>query len=159
MADPAPQPARVEHDWLGYLLAFGAAITYGAAAPLLRTGLQRYGSILTGITISLITGLLALAPMAYYSWRTQEATWRIERRALFFVLASGLAALSGYSSNTFALSKLPVVVVSPISATYPLVTVILVRIFLYGSERITRRTTLGALLIVAGVVLVTLSRR
>ena len=159
MADRSRQPARGEHDWVGYLLAFGAAATYGAAAPLLRTGLQRYGSVLTGITIALATGLVAIMPLAYFSWRGQEPGWRIDRRALLFVLASGLTALFGFGSNTYALSKLPVVIVSPISATYPLVTVVLVRIFLRESERITRRTILGAALIVSGVIFVTLSRR
>jgi drug/metabolite transporter (DMT)-like permease len=51
-----------------------------------------------------------------------------------------------------------VVVVAPISATYPLVTVILVRLFLRGHEEVNWRIALGAVLVVAGVVLVTVAR-
>jgi drug/metabolite transporter (DMT)-like permease len=152
----SPQP---RHDWLGYLFAFGAATAYGTAAPLLKIGLRNYGSVLTGMAIALAVGLLALTPLAIAAWRGQGPGWRPERRAILFVLASGCCAFLGFGSNTFALSKLPVVVVSPISSTYPLITVILVRIFLRHTEAITRRTALGAMLIVCGVVCVTLSQR
>jgi drug/metabolite transporter (DMT)-like permease len=152
----SPQP---RHDLLGYLFAFGAAIAYGTAAPLLKIGLRNYGSVLTGMAIALAVGLLALTPLAIAAWRGQGPGWRPERRAILFVLTSGCCAFLGFGSNTFALSKLPVVVVSPISSTYPLVTVILVRIFLRHTEAITRRTALGAALIVCGVICVTLSQR
>ena len=84
---------------------------------------------------------------------------RPERRAILFVLASGCCAFLGFGSNTYAISQLPVVVVAPISSTYPLVTVLLVRIFLRHTEAITRRTAYGAALIVCGVICVTLSQR
>jgi drug/metabolite transporter (DMT)-like permease len=147
------------HDWLGYAFALGAAASYGTAAPLLKIGLREYGSVLTGMAIALTVGLLAIAPMAFAAWRSQGEGWRPERRALLFVLASGCTAFMGFGSNTYALSQLPVVVVAPLSGTYPLVTVILVRLFLRHSEALTRRTVLGAILIVAGVICVTLSQR
>ncbi len=153
------EPSEQGHDWGGYLLAFGAAASYGTAAPLLKIGLRQYGSVLTGITIALAVGLLAVAPLAFAAWRGQGAGWRPDRRATLFVLASGCTALLGFGSNTYALSQLPVVVVAPISSSYPLVTVLLVRLFLRQSEAITRRTVLGATLIVAGVICVTLSQR
>lgn len=151
--------ARGGHDWLGYAFAFGGAVCYGTASPLLKIGLRDYGSILTGITIALATGLLAVAPLAFAAWHGQGPGWRPERRATLFVLASGCTALLGFGSNTFALSQLPVVVVAPISSTYPLITVFLVRVFLRHSEVITRRTVIGAALIVLGVICVTLSQR
>jgi drug/metabolite transporter (DMT)-like permease len=158
MKTPGALP-RSGHDLLGYVFAFCAAAAYGTAAPLIKIGLTRYGSVLTGMAISLAVGLLALTPLAIAAWRGQGAGWRPERRAILFVLASGCCAFIGFGSNTFALSKLPVVVVSPISSTYPLVTVLLVRIFLRHTEAITRRTALGAALIVCGVICVTLSQR
>ena len=148
-----------QHDWRGYAFALGGAIAYGTAAPLLKIGLREWGSVLTGITIALLAGLLAVAPLAYIAWRAQGVGWRPERRAILFVLASGCTALLGFGSNTFALSQLPVVVVAPISSTYPLLTVVLVRLFLRQSEAITLRIALGAALIVTGVVCVTLSQR
>lgn len=158
MSDPV-ELRETGHDWRGYLFAFGAAAAYGTASPLLRIGLRTYGSVLTGITVALAVGLLAVAPIACATWRAQGAGWRPDRRAVLFVLASGCTALLGFGSNTYALSQLPVVVVAPISSTYPLITVLLVRVFLRHSEAITRRTALGAALIVAGVICVTLSQR
>jgi len=151
--------ATSKHDRLGYAFAFGGALCYGTAAPLLKIGLREYGSVLTGITIALTAGLLAILPLAFFTWRSQGPDWRPERRAILFVLASGCTALLGFGSNTFALSQLPVVVVAPISSTYPLITVFLVRVFLRHTEAITRRTAIGATLIVAGVICVTLSQR
>lgn len=150
---------RQGHDWPGYTFAFGAAICYGTASPLLKIGLREWGSVLTGITIALLAGLLAVAPLAFAARRGQGPGWRPERRAILFVLASGCTALLGFGSNTFALSQLPVVVVAPISSTYPLITVLLVRIFLRHSEALTPRIALGAALIVLGVICVTVSQR
>ncbi len=160
----APRPAGDSGGEIaGFAFAFGAAAAYGTAAVLIRAGLHEYGSPLTAITVALLTGVLALAPLAF---RTHRA-WAREgsppsgganRTAIFFVLASGLSALLGFSSNTLALSLLPVVVVAPISGAYPLITVLLVRLFLHRSERITPQTALGAVLIVAGVILVTIFR-
>ena len=151
--------AAPQHDWLGYLFALGAAAAYGTSGVLIKSGLTAYGSPFTAITIATATGLLVLSPLAFGSWRSQGLGWRPGRRALLFILASGLCAFTGFSANTLALSVLPVAIVAPISSAYPLVTVLLVLIFLRGSEVITRRTLLGAALIVAGVVLVAVNRR
>ena len=148
-----------QHDWLGYLFAFGAAAAYGTSGVLIKTGLNNYGSPFTAITIATITGLVVLSPLAFASWRSQGKGWRPERRALLFILASGLCAITGFSSNTLALSTLPVTIVAPISSAYPLVTVLLVLIFLRQSEIVSWRTMAGAALIVAGVILVALNRQ
>ena len=142
----------------GYALALGAALAYGANAVIIRAGLERYGGPLTGAMIALAVGLTTMLPLAAAAWRAQGAGWRPDRAAVLFVLASGLSSLFGFVSNIFALSVLPVVVVTPITSTYPLVTVLLVRLFLRHHERITRRTVLGAACVVAGVILVTLAR-
>jgi drug/metabolite transporter (DMT)-like permease len=155
----SPGGAEPHHDWLGYLFAFGAAAAYGTSAVLIKRGLGIYGSPFTAITIATFTGLLVLSPLAFASWRSQGQGWRPERRALLFILASGLCAITGFSSNTLALSQLPVTVVAPISSAYPLVTVTLVLIFLRRHEVISWRTILGAALIVSGIIIVALNRQ
>ncbi len=147
------------HDWLGYLFAFGAAAAYGTSGVLIRAGLIAYGSPFTGITIATLTGLVVLSPLAFGSWHSQGKGWRPERRALLFIIASGLCAIIGFGANTLALSVLPVTIVAPISSAYPLVTVVLVLLFLRRSEIVSWRTMLGAALIVCGIVLVALNRR
>jgi drug/metabolite transporter (DMT)-like permease len=150
--------AEPHHDWLGYLFAFGAAAAYGTSGVLIKSGLNAYGSPFTAITIATLTGLLVLSPLAIGSWRSQGKGWRPERRALLFILASGLCAITGFSSNTLALSQLPVTVVAPISSAYPLVTVLLVLLFLRRTEVVSWRTILGAALIVSGIILIALNR-
>lgn len=142
----------------GYLIAGGAAVAYGANAVLTRRGLAQYGSPIRAIVIALTTGVLVLAPFAVRAYRAEGDGWRPERRALLFIIFSGLAAILGYCSNVLALSVLPVVVVAPISSTYPLVTVFLVRLFLRGHEEVSLRMLLGALCVVTGVILVTVFR-
>jgi drug/metabolite transporter, DME family len=143
---------------IGYLIACAAAIAYGTNAVLTRRGLAQYGSPFRAIVIALTTGVLVLAPLAVRAYRAQGEGWRMERRALLFIIFSGLSAILGYCSNVLALSVLPVVVVAPISSTYPLVTVFLVRLFLRGHEDVSPRMVLGALCVVTGVILVTVFR-
>lgn len=147
------------HDWLGYLFAFGAAAAYGTSGVLIKAGLTAYGSPFTAITVATATGLVVLSPLAFGSWRGQGKGWRPGRHALLYILASGLCAIIGFSSNTLALSVLPVTVVAPISSAYPLVTVTLVLLFLRRHEVVSWRTALGATLIVLGVILVALNRQ
>ncbi len=147
-----------QSERIGYLIAFGAATAYGVNAVLTRRGLAHYGSPLRAVVIALTTGVLVLAPFAVRSYRAEGDGWRPERRALLFILFSGLSAILGYCSNVLALSVLPVVVVAPISSTYPLVTVFLVRLFLRGHEDVNPRMALGALCVVTGVILVTVFR-
>jgi drug/metabolite transporter (DMT)-like permease len=143
---------------VGYLIAFTAAAAYGTNAVLTRRGLAHYGHPFRAIVIALIVGVVVLAPLAFRAWRAQGAGWRPERRALLFILASGLCAIMGYSANVIALSLLPVVVVAPISSTYPLITVFLVRVFLRQHEEVSHRMILGAVCVVAGVIMVTVFR-
>jgi drug/metabolite transporter (DMT)-like permease len=143
---------------IGYLIAFGAATAYGTNAVLTRHGLEQYGSPIRAIVIALVSGVIVLAPFAIRAYRAQGDGWRMERRATLFIICSGLCAILGYCSNVLALSLLPVVVVAPISASYPLVTVFLVRLFLRGHEEINTRMVLGAACVVTGVILVTVFR-
>ena len=139
----------------GYLFALGAALTYGITAIIIREGTQRFGVVLPGLSVALLVGLLAMG-----SLNLRSGAWRQRppRRAVLFVLASGLTAAVGIGSQFVALSQLPVSVVTPISSTYPLVTLLLARLFLQRSERVTWRTALGAACVVGGVVLVVLGR-
>ena len=149
---------RERPERAGYVIAVIAACAYGTNAVLTRRGLGKYGSPMNAIVIALVVGVCVLAPLAVRAWRREGEGWRPERRATLFIIFSGLSAILGYCANVLALSVLPVVVVAPISATYPLVTVFLVRLFLRGHEEVNWRIALGAVLVVAGVILVTVGR-
>ena len=141
-------------ELVGYLLALGAATAYGVNAVVIRKGIDLFGVALPGLAVAMLVGLLCMAPV---SLRALPST-KPPRRAIGFIMLSGLAASVGIGSYTLALTQLPVSVVSPISSIYPLVTMLLARLFLQQSERVTWRMALGAAFVVAGVVLVAFSR-
>ena len=141
-------------ELVGYLLALGAATAYGVNAVVIREGIELFGVALPGLAVSMLVGLFCMVPV---SLRALPPT-RPPSRAIGFIMLSGLAASVGIGSYTLALTMLPVSVVSPISSIYPLVTMLLARLFLQQSERVTWRMAFGAALVVAGVVLVALGR-
>jgi drug/metabolite transporter (DMT)-like permease len=146
----------VKREFLpGYLLALGAALAYGVNAIVIREGTQRYGVVLPGLVVALVVGLVTLAPLALRSVSKEPPP---PRRAIGFVLLSGLAAAVGIGSHFIALSQLPVSIATPISSIYPLVTLLLVRVFLHQSERITWRMVVGVVCVVVGVILVAMNR-
>ena len=57
-----------------------------------------------------------------------------------------------------ALARAPVILASPIVATYPLIAMILAHIFLQRLERVTLRMVLGAILVAVGFSFVVLGR-
>jgi transporter family protein len=139
---------------VGMLLALGAATAYGVNAIVVKEGIQRYGVALPGLVVSIIVGLAAMAPLALRSLPPV----RPPRRAITFMMLSGLCASCGIGSYFLALVQLPVSVVVPISSAYPLVTLLVARLFLNQSERVTWRTALGAACVVAGIVVIALNR-
>jgi len=80
------------------------------------------------------------------------------RRGFLWFGLSGIASAGGVTFLYFALSNAPVVVVSPVAAINPLITLTLAHIFLKKLERITKKTIMGTMLVVLGVIIITLSR-
>jgi transporter family protein len=139
----------------GYLLALGAATAYGINAVVIREGVQRFGVALPGLAVAMLVALLS---MGLVSLRQRPPRGPFPGRAFLFIVLSGLCSSVGIGSYFLALSQFPISLVVPISSIYPLVTLVLARLFLQQSERITWRAGLGAAFVVAGVILVALSR-
>ena len=76
------------------------------------------------------------------------------RRALLSVALGGLFMSSGVAFLYIALSKAPVIVVSPVFALNPVVSLVLAHFFLRRLERITLPLILGTLFAVSGVIAV-----
>ncbi|PZC42426.1 MAG: Permease of the drug/metabolite transporter (DMT) superfamily [Chloroflexi bacterium] len=53
-----------------------------------------------------------------------------------------------------ALNVTEVVVVAPIVAVYPLITILMASLFLRGIEKITKQTVVGAIIVIIGVLFV-----
>jgi drug/metabolite transporter (DMT)-like permease len=140
----------------GYVFALGAATAYGVNSVLIRFAVGQFGSPLSGLAIGIFCGLLALAPVAVYMQRRDGRS--VPRQAALLLVLSGSTFSLGLGSNFLALSLLPVTVASPIASSYPMVTVVVSRLFLQESERVNWRVALGAFLVVAGGALVVLGR-
>ena len=141
---------------IGCLLAFGAAGCYGTTNVVVRALTLDYTSPLVVSTISLLFGMILVAPVAL---RQSVAAIPEARRSpgfLFYAGLSGLAAATGVNCTYFALQQAEVVVVAPIVSANPLFTLILASLFLSVQENINRWLVLGTAITVGGVALVVL---
>ena len=158
-ADPAPSTdgkrlGLIERRprLFGYLAAFGAAWAYGTITVLGRVAV-------TDLTVPLVTAtytmLVGFIVMGLFSSRSIPVMLRdAPRRALLSVAVGGLFMSSGVAFLYLALSKAPVIVVSPVFALNPVVALVLAHFFLQRLERITLPLVLGTLFAVGGVVTV-----
>ena len=147
---------RRGHIWLGYTTAIGAAIAYGASQTVGKHVTTEYAPPLVATAFALLFGF-GYVSLMFHRHIPHDLRTSSRRGFLWFGL-SGIASAYGVTFLYFALSNAPVVVVSPVAAINPLITLTLAHIFLQRLERITKRTILGTLLVVLGVIIITLSR-
>lgn len=141
---------------LGSLAALGAGSCYGATSLIARRIVSDYASPTVGTAFSLLFG--ALMVLILFHRHALGDVGRAPRRAWLLVALAGCASTWGVGFLFLALSKAPVVVVAPLDATSPLVSLVLTHLFLQRLERVTWRTVAGAALVVGGVVLIALGR-
>ena len=139
---------------IGYVLAGAACIAYGASLILAKQVVEDTPPLLAA-TLGMTFGLLVLAVISAPDVRRDVGT---RQRAWVWAALGGLAAGGGITLMFLAISNAPVVVVAPILAMNPLTAILFSQIFLRGMERITWRVLLGALLVVAGVIIITLGQ-
>ena len=139
---------------IGYVLAGAACIAYGASLILAKQVVEDTPPLLAA-TLGMTFGLLVLAVISAPDVRRDKGT---RKRAWVWAALGGLAAGSGITLMFLAISNAPVVVVAPILAMNPLTAILFSQIFLRGMERITWRVLIGALLVVAGVIIITLGQ-
>lgn len=136
---------------LGGLASFFSIMAYGISQVVARSLLEEATPPQVGSAITLFVGMLVLFGM---SFRNLNRDLRAPRRSILWVALAGVLASNGAMLSFVALSKAQVVIVSPIVAVSPLMTLVLTAVFLRQVERLTLRVVLGSLLVVSGVVLV-----
>jgi drug/metabolite transporter (DMT)-like permease len=137
---------------LGVAFALAAALSYGSSQVLTRHSVSELAPALVGSTVALIWGTVGLA---IPTLRGLVAPGLSLRRGSPFFLAAGVFSALGVIGLFQALAHGPVVVVSPVVSTNPLFTLLWAAIFLREVERINLQVFAGALLVVAGVVVLT----
>jgi drug/metabolite transporter (DMT)-like permease len=139
---------------LGTIAAMLAAVCYGSSQFLARQIVTDQDiPPLVVATFALLSGLVVLAALSQSGIRQDR---HAPRRGLLLMALAGLTASAGVGFNYSALGLAPVVIVAPVSATSPLISLALAIFFLQRLERITLRIWIGASLIVGGVILVTM---
>ncbi|MCH8107225.1 MAG: DMT family transporter [Chloroflexi bacterium] len=139
---------------LGYLVALGAAASYGGTNVIARELTLEYGSPLMISAISLFFGVILLWPLAGKAAVQDIRSSAGNMGMVGFAALSGLAAAIAVICLYYALQRAEVVIVAPIVSTSPLTTLLLAKIFIARLEQITRRVLLGATFTVMGVLLV-----
>ena len=144
---------------LGYLVALGAGAAYGGTNVMVKITTDVYDSPLVITAMSMLVGLVLLAPAVGFKAIGEKPVQVMGRRHLQAVAMAGISAGVGTNALYFALQRADVVVVTPIVASSPLVTLLLAHLFISRLEKVTLRLTAGAILTVAGVIMVTLGGR
>jgi drug/metabolite transporter (DMT)-like permease len=136
---------------IGYFAALTASVAYGGGQTIARGVMTELASPLVAAAIALAFGFLYVS-VAFH--RSIIRDLRVPNPSLVWFGLSGLASAWGVTFLFFGMSHAPVVVVAPMAAANPLITLLLARFLLRSLEPITRRVTMGVLLVVLGVCLV-----
>jgi drug/metabolite transporter (DMT)-like permease len=149
-------PARVAGlgRYGGFMFAFAAATSYGVAQVITRQHVPDEAPPLVAATIALAWGTLGFLLL---SVRSLRRPYKNLKRGVWLFALTGVFSAVGFACVTLALEKGTVVTVAPITSTNPLFTLVLAAIFLRDVEHVTPQILLGAVLVVAGVVVLTVA--
>ncbi len=137
----------------GYMFALAAAIGFAAAHTFRKMGLAYIPSSVTGMAISNIGAILALALMLPIMPRGSRLNFH--RKGIFWYFVHTLGIALALFALTEALRLGTVSIVVPLVHTFPLLVISIAWIFLREKEKITKRLFFGAILIVLGAAAIT----
>jgi drug/metabolite transporter, DME family len=138
---------------LDALFPLGAALVSAISQSLRKQGLNILpdpfvaAATVTSVTLTLLVTFLVVTK------RTKQR--HMGRDSFLFFFCAAMIALSAQISNFIALSRAEVSVIIPLLNTTPLFAVLFSSFFLRSMETITPRIIFGAILMVAGVVIIT----
>ena len=137
---------------LGYLLAIGAALSFASRDVISRHVVVDVAPPMVTAAFALTIGAILLFALTYRD--VVNSLRRLPGRYLVICGLAGLCQGVAIAALFQALSRAPVTVVSPINASSPIITLLLVHLFLRRLETITPLLVVGTLLSVTGVVVV-----
>ncbi len=139
---------------LGFILAAGGAMCFASRDVISRHVVGNITDPLVTASMALLLGCVMLLVLAGKDLAANLRSGNIRYLAICGLagICQGIAVASLFQ----ALSRAPVTVVSPINASSPLVTLLLVHLFLQRLELVTPRLIIGTVLSVAGVIIVVL---
>ncbi len=147
----AAHPAGRRGRFRGALLALNTALLASISFLLRKIGLRLLPDPVLGAALTVTSSLAVVAPFIAARWRREPL--RADRGSLGTLIAGGLLSTGGFLSYYLALNLGDVVRVTPLSNTTPLFALVLLFTF-RQVEQLVPSVVVGALLAVAGVVLV-----
>ena len=129
------------------ILPLGAAFLRGIAQPIVKWGLADWPSPLAAVTIGYIVSAVVMGGVVLS--RRHNGDWP-DRSTIWWFIAVGVVNGAAVLLLYVALSRGPVTVVAPLVACYPLLTLILNRLFLSQSFP-TRYALAGVFITITGV--------
>ena len=131
--------------------SIGAALFFAVGNVLRRYGLtQTEIPLVEGIAVNALGGLVILG--IYVIGFHSKALANVSRQSYLWSVATGCCTSSALLAMFFAFERARVAIVDSIIATSPLLSLLLTAIFLRDFERVTRRITVGVVLVVIGTI-------
>ncbi|MEM1995161.1 MAG: DMT family transporter [Nitrososphaerales archaeon] len=137
----------------GFLYALLAMFGFTLFPVLMRVGLDAGGHAAEGAMLSFIFSL-ALYLLLMTAFKKPPDVRSVPKRAAFFYALSGFFNAVGSIALIHALENAPIVIVLPVSNSYPFMTVFLATLLL--KERLTPALILGCMAIALGIALVSI---
>jgi drug/metabolite transporter (DMT)-like permease len=139
--------------WRGLAFPLVGALMYGVEPVFAKIGLAEGTPVAVGLGIKSLAATLGF--LAYLRWRGELPTLRgLGTGDTRWYLAAGLANTVFLVSYYLALEVSPVVLVVPVMQTSPLFVIVISVLFFQRIERVTWRLASGAVVVVAGAVVV-----
>ena len=150
---PKIRPWHDRNILLGSIAALVSAIGFGGNQFISATRIVTETEPLIGAAFTLMFGT---AFVSLFVIKDIKKDLKSPKKGFMYMGLSGLSASTGVVVLFTALANAPISVVSPISNTQPMVSILLTHLFLQQLERVTLQTVMGAGLVIAGVVAITL---
>jgi uncharacterized membrane protein len=135
------------------LFPFGAALLYGVSRIFRKLGMITVTSSWGGATVIATISLLFFFILIPFMGKKQRL--EINKRSFRYFALAGMLGGLGQVCVLAALKSGDVVIVNPLISTTPLFALFLTYIFLKKFERITLQVVLGAIVIMAAVIILT----
>ncbi len=140
---------------MGLLCAVAGAAAYGTGHAIARHVVTRAAPapVTAAYTLFFGMGFLFVISVPHLNRDLQAPRW-----ALIMMALAGVCSSFGIFLMYSALARAPVMLASPIVATYPLIAMTFTHIFLQRLEWVTLRMVLGAILVAVGITFVVLGQ-
>ena len=146
------QPDKTDWRLSDFFLPVAGALAFAISSNLRKLGLQAENIPLIATTVTASTAAFCAWLILHFQWGWNAI--RVTRTSFRWLLAAALCNSTATISVFYALSYGKVVIVEPLVAANPVLSILLTAIFLRDLESITMRVVSGALCTVAGTILI-----